>query len=1008
MAPDKHSSDADDTWYLRAGPDTIYGELTLAMLMVWAEEGRLTAQSEVSINGRDWVAAEHLPELKMDWRVTLKSGAEYGPLNLLAVPVLFKRGVIDLGAVLENKITHRRIPVVSLLRDESQASPVDADGASVALPQGKPPPLLEPMSPPAPPVRRVRPPSPPVPPTAESQAQNPPMTREDGNRTEAPKIDSHLGRDPLLADAGRRVAELERANAALQRSLEDQETQLAARVLKLNSQLRESEKARNRLSLERESAPAADAKTVELMRALDALQASGKALRQDLSREREAHAQTRERVRQIEAELAQAMATSNSDAIEDWNLERSRLNAEVTAMRDQLAAEARVATEAQAQLDSLRTQLTKREAEWASELESKLASAKASASETAGAASAAATRIRELEKALADAQGQDAARTAELAALRTTLASLETDLASRAQEIETLKAAEALARAQVSEREALIEEAVARERESASERANLEAALEQAHARELEKLGTKAARSISALQKKWERQVAIQSDQKTRAVAKEQTLRQELRDVKSALVQARRDSAKNTKRVVALEQQLATLGMRRVEREADLQLEIERQAQMIAATQSAAEVRFDDDAADRLAEALDVQQKEWASRLDLACGEWEQRLTAQQHTFGEREAALTGEVDALRNELAQVQDALDERAMRLQALENDLKAALEARAELERSHQSAIEDQRSEWASRLGTEREEWERRLAMQQTELAAGEAALRKEIDELRGALAQRQQSAAAQREQVARLVAMQAEQDEALGVLRAEMDKRDALYREDAERAQARGREHEETLAQLLSDLAEARAAAAADAERIQSLEAGLAKRPIPSVPADAIEQLLQTVSRLTALEAPRQASEPANGWRLRMGDEAPIGPVPLAEIIRWAEECRIGPDHQIAGDNDDWRPVTSLPALGMEWTVALLDGTPYGPVNLKSIAEFIRDGVAADNPVIQNDRTGFKGAYASILTDEINRLRREHQRIADEANTRRQELGQILDRELRALQAALMPT
>ncbi|MCE9615984.1 MAG: hypothetical protein K8T26_17065 [Lentisphaerae bacterium] len=110
------AQDVQEKWVLRTGPETIYGELALGVLAQWAEQGRITPDSEVSRNGRDWVRAETVADLKMDWFVSLKSGMNYGPVNLLAVPGLFRRGIIDRTAVLEHKITHRKIPAIELLK----------------------------------------------------------------------------------------------------------------------------------------------------------------------------------------------------------------------------------------------------------------------------------------------------------------------------------------------------------------------------------------------------------------------------------------------------------------------------------------------------------------------------------------------------------------------------------------------------------------------------------------------------------------------------------------------------------------------------------------------------------------------------------------------------------------------------------------------------------------------------------------------------------------------------
>ena len=70
-----------ETWFLRTGEDTVYGELTLPDLAEWAESGRVLPEHEVSRNGEDWVKADTVPDLKMDWFVDLKNGQQHGPFN---------------------------------------------------------------------------------------------------------------------------------------------------------------------------------------------------------------------------------------------------------------------------------------------------------------------------------------------------------------------------------------------------------------------------------------------------------------------------------------------------------------------------------------------------------------------------------------------------------------------------------------------------------------------------------------------------------------------------------------------------------------------------------------------------------------------------------------------------------------------------------------------------------------------------------------------------------------
>jgi hypothetical protein len=133
-------------WSIRTGPDNVRSDLALRTLAEWAEQGRLSADSEVSHNGQDWVRAEAVPELKMEWLVTLNWGEKRGPLNLLAIPNLFREGVLSMDSVLENKVTGRKITASTILKatqgeaaekSKSKRSPIKSKTGHTILPLKK-------------------------------------------------------------------------------------------------------------------------------------------------------------------------------------------------------------------------------------------------------------------------------------------------------------------------------------------------------------------------------------------------------------------------------------------------------------------------------------------------------------------------------------------------------------------------------------------------------------------------------------------------------------------------------------------------------------------------------------------------------------------------------------------------------------------------------------------------------------------------------------------------------
>jgi hypothetical protein len=99
----------DPVWYLKVSDNLVYGPVTLAALIEWAPQGRVTGGSEISQDNKTWVPAESVPQLKLDWIAESQDGAVRGPFNLKAIPLLVTRGVLDAAVVLRHRTTGERI-----------------------------------------------------------------------------------------------------------------------------------------------------------------------------------------------------------------------------------------------------------------------------------------------------------------------------------------------------------------------------------------------------------------------------------------------------------------------------------------------------------------------------------------------------------------------------------------------------------------------------------------------------------------------------------------------------------------------------------------------------------------------------------------------------------------------------------------------------------------------------------------------------------------------------------
>ena len=73
----------------------VYGPANLALLVTWAEDGRIDPTSYVSQDRKSWRPAQSMPELEMKWLVEIEPGKVFGPFNRAVVINLFKTGEVD-------------------------------------------------------------------------------------------------------------------------------------------------------------------------------------------------------------------------------------------------------------------------------------------------------------------------------------------------------------------------------------------------------------------------------------------------------------------------------------------------------------------------------------------------------------------------------------------------------------------------------------------------------------------------------------------------------------------------------------------------------------------------------------------------------------------------------------------------------------------------------------------------------------------------------------------------
>src|SRR3954463_1045051 len=80
-----------------------------------------------------------------------------------------------------------------------------------------------------------------------------------------------------------------------------------------------------------------------------------------------------------------------------------------------------------------------------------------------------------------------------------------------------------------------------------------------------------------------------------------------------------------------------------------------------------------------------------------------------------------------------------------------------------------------------------------------------------------------------------------------------------------------------------------------------------------------------------------------WFLRKHEDGSIfGPLPFAQLARWASSAQVAPHDVVSTDQVTWIKAPMLAALGMDWLVEVTTERFYGPTTLGAIQEFVRLG------------------------------------------------------------------
>ncbi len=117
------ASRSDANWYMRQPDGEIYGPTNITMLAEWAAQNRIVPGSEISEDMQNWIPAQELPDLKMEWAAHFPDGTVYEPFNVLAVPYLFENKTLPADTKLINKSTGKTLLVQELLKLKNPEEP---------------------------------------------------------------------------------------------------------------------------------------------------------------------------------------------------------------------------------------------------------------------------------------------------------------------------------------------------------------------------------------------------------------------------------------------------------------------------------------------------------------------------------------------------------------------------------------------------------------------------------------------------------------------------------------------------------------------------------------------------------------------------------------------------------------------------------------------------------------------------------------------------------------------
>jgi hypothetical protein len=156
--------------------------------------------------------------------------------------------------------------------------------------------------------------------------------------------------------------------------------------------------------------------------------------------------------------------------------------------------------------------------------------------------------------------------------------------------------------------------------------------------------------------------------------------------------------------------------------------------------------------------------------------------------------------------------------------------------------------------------------------------------------------------------------------------------------------------------------------------------------------------------------------AQDWFLRKHEDGQLfGPLPFAQLARWASLAQVAPHDSVSTDQVTWTKAPMLPELGMDWLVEVTSERFYGPTTLGAIQEFMRLGEISAETFVINSCDGSRKRVSEmplVLSQVAVEAEEQADVVASPVTTgmaikvedRIRDLEQALREERRALQEA----